>query len=193
MSIDNISKTILEKARLEAKEIVSGAELKAAEKRAIAAKKRQLAFEEARNAIIAEAETEAALIKANAAIEVRKELSIAKAKAIDLIISKIKENLSGLKPDSANFRLLAKNAAKEMGTDSVILYVKESDAPIAKQLVAEDKELEGKVKEIRTCDCLGGIKIESLDGRNLIDNTYDARLGMLMPTILPQISKDLLE
>ena len=36
---------------------------------------------------------------------------------------------------------------------------------------------------------MGGVICESVDGKVSVDNTYDTRLQMLIPRILPQVGK----
>ncbi len=40
---------------------------------------------------------------------------------------------------------------------------------------------------------LGGVIAENIDGKLRIDNTYETRLEMLLPKLLPEISKVLFE
>jgi vacuolar-type H+-ATPase subunit E/Vma4 len=45
--------------------------------------------------------------------------------------------------------------------------------------------------EIKEFDCTGGVIAESIEGKFSLDNTYDTRLEMLLPRILPEISQEL--
>jgi vacuolar-type H+-ATPase subunit E/Vma4 len=40
---------------------------------------------------------------------------------------------------------------------------------------------------------LGGVIAEDVEGKLRIDNTYETRLEMLLPKLLPKISKELFE
>ena len=60
-----------------------------------------------------------------------------------------------------------------------------------KKLVEKDKELAGKIVEIREHHGMGGVIVEDIDGKVRIDNTYETRLEMLLPRLLPEIGKEL--
>ena len=62
-----------------------------------------------------------------------------------------------------------------------------------KKLLEADKEFSGKIVEVRESDCLGGVIAEDVEGKLRIDNTYEIRLEMLLPKLLPKISKELFE
>jgi len=57
--------------------------------------------------------------------------------------------------------------------------------------VKSDKKLASTVLDVRTCDCTGGVIIENESKTLSVDNTYTTRLEMLLPRILPEISKKL--
>jgi vacuolar-type H+-ATPase subunit E/Vma4 len=57
--------------------------------------------------------------------------------------------------------------------------------------VEENESLKKQIAEIVEFDCLGGVMAESMDGMVSIDNTFDMRLEMLTPKILPRIGRDL--
>jgi vacuolar-type H+-ATPase subunit E/Vma4 len=40
---------------------------------------------------------------------------------------------------------------------------------------------------------MGGVIAEDVEGKLRIDNTYETRLGTLLPKLLPEISKKLFE
>ena len=58
-------------------------------------------------------------------------------------------------------------------------------------LIKPDKQLAGKIAEIKEFDCTGGVIVEDVDGAIRVDNTYDTRLEMLLPKLLPEIGKEL--
>jgi vacuolar-type H+-ATPase subunit E/Vma4 len=60
-----------------------------------------------------------------------------------------------------------------------------------KKFLEADKELAGKIVEIREYNCLGGVIAEDVEGKLRIDNTYETRLEMLLPQLLPKISEEL--
>ncbi len=56
-----------------------------------------------------------------------------------------------------------------------------------------DKQLADRITEIREFDGTGGVIAEDIDGKIRIDNTYDTRLEMLLPKLLPEIGKELFQ
>lgn len=193
MSIDRISEAVLGKARLEAKEIIEDAKLKVCEKLDQAVKQQEIRFTEAKAAILSEADVEAARIIARSSIESRRELSIAKAEVVETIINRVKEALFSASVNNKAFLELISDSINEIGTGSVILYVREKDISTVRKLINENTELTARVKDVKRYDCLGGVMVEDDSGKNRIDNTYDARLGKLLPFILPEINKELLK
>jgi vacuolar-type H+-ATPase subunit E/Vma4 len=59
------------------------------------------------------------------------------------------------------------------------------------QLIDEDSGLKEKVIGLTPRNILGGVIVEDRVGENRIDNTFETRLQMLLPRILPEIGKEL--
>ena len=191
MGMEKISEAILDKVTAEAQDTVKDAEEKAKERIAKAKQQQEARFEEEKNRIIEAAHGEAARIMAQASIKARQELLTVKTAVIDEIIDKVKETLSdssGVKSSSLN---LVKEAINTLGVDEVMVYVAPKDVTAIQKLIKGDKELAGKVKEVKEFDCRGGVIVEDVNGKLRIDNTYDTRLETLLPQILPEISKEL--
>lgn len=191
MSMERITEVILEKVNLEAQGIIKDAEEKAYEMLDRAAKQQESRFEAAKNALLGEAEGEAARILARSSIEARQELSSAKAKVVESIVDKVKEAISSAPVGDAAFLNLIKGSLEELGGEKVIVYVAAKDVSPVTRLVESDKGLAAAVQEVKPYPCLGGVLIEDAGGKNRIDNTYDARLDKLMPQILPVINEEL--
>jgi vacuolar-type H+-ATPase subunit E/Vma4 len=73
------------------------------------------------------------------------------------------------------------------------IYVSPEEVNMTRKSLEGDKELDGKIIEVKEFGCTGGIIAEDIDGKIRIDNTYEARLEMLLPKVLPEISKKLFE
>jgi vacuolar-type H+-ATPase subunit E/Vma4 len=69
--------------------------------------------------------------------------------------------------------------------------VSSKDLAAARKLVEKDKELAGRITEVKEHGNLGGVIIEDMGGRVRIDNTYETRLEMLLPRLLPEVGKEL--
>ena len=156
-----------------------------------AEKQREIRFEEEKRNIIKESEREASRILAQASIKARQELSRAKAGIIEGIVSRVKNTLPAISSDQDSLLNLINEAVDELGADKVRLYVSQKNLRTVRELVKRNKGLASKIIEIREFDCAGGVIAESIDGKVSIDNTYETRLEMLLPQILPEISREL--
>jgi len=187
--MEKISEAILDKVKVDAQQIITEAEEKALQDIEKAEKQLETKFEEEKRKAIEGAEREAAIILAQASIKARQELSRTKADIIDKIISTVRTTLLSISSDKSSLLSLI----KEVVDDKARIYVSPKDISKVQEFLERDKELASRITEIREFDCTGGVIAESIDGKISLDNTYDARLEMLLPRILPEISKELFE
>ena len=190
--MEKISEAVVGKVKLDAQKTVKEAEEKAQEEIQKAKKQREVRFEEERGRMLGEAEEEVARILAQASIKARQQLSSAKADAISKIIDGARKELSQVSSET-HFLNLIREAMEGLGTDKARIYVSPKDMSNIKELLKADKELSGKIVEVRESNCLGGVIAEDIEGKFRIDNTYETRLEMLLPQLLPKISKELFE
>lgn len=189
--MEKIGEAILDKVKAEADSIIKEAEGRAREE-IDQAKKRQLAkLEEEKAKLIQEAREEATRIEAQASVKVRQELSRAKADVVDDIITGVKKALSDTSGDKNLLASLLKEAADALGIVKGRVYVSPGDVNTVKKFLDGDKELAGKIVEVKECDCVGGVIVEDIEGKVRIDNTYNTRLEMLLPQLLPEIGREL--
>ncbi|MDD5039243.1 MAG: V-type ATP synthase subunit E family protein [Dehalococcoidales bacterium] len=191
--IEKISEAILDKVKADAQKIIKEAEKKALQEIEAAEKHMESNFEEKKRKTIQESEEEATRIRAQASIRARQELSMAKAEVVQSIVSKVKTTLLSLPSDESSLLSLINEATDDLGVAQARIYVSAKDIDTTQRLLKADKELASRVIEIRESSGSGGIIAESPDGEIRIDNTYDTRLEMLLPQILPQIGKELFE
>ncbi len=189
--MEKISEAILDKVKIEARQIVKEAEEKALQEVEKAEKQLETKFEVEKRKTIEDAETEAARIQAQAVIKARQELTSVKSGIIDRIVSSAKTSLVAISDDDSSLLSLIKEGMAALGVDKARIYVSPKNINVAQQFLKKDKELAGGIVEIKEADCTGGVIAESIDGKLRIDNTYDTRLEMLLPIILPEISKEL--
>jgi len=187
-----IGKAVLDKVKAEAGGIIKEAETRAKEE-IEQAKRQHLARLEGKKAkMIQEAKEEATRIEAQASVKARQELSRAKADVIDEIISGVKERLSATSSDKSLLLGLLREAIDTLGVSKGCrVYVSPKDISMVQKLLENDKELAGKIVEVREYDCAGGVIVEDIEGRTRIDNTYETRLEMLLLQLLPEIGRDL--
>ena len=188
--LDNISSAVLTRVSEEARKIVKDAEEKAKQEIETAKKNREIRFADERRRIISEAEAEAARIAAQASIAERQEILSAKSRVIADIIAKVKKTMSSTS-DETSLASLIKESINGLGVNEVRVYVSEKDIAVVKNILKKDKKLEAKVKAVEAVDCGGGAIVESIDGSLRIDNTYDTRLEMILPRVMPEINKEL--
>jgi vacuolar-type H+-ATPase subunit E/Vma4 len=191
--MEKISEAVVSKVKLDAQNLITEAEEKAQEELEKAKRKREAQFEEERGRMGGEAEEEAARILAQASIKARQQLSSAKANTIAKIIDEARKELSRIAIDESHFLNLIKEAVEGLGADKARIYVSPKDVSTVKKLLEADKEFSGKILEVRESNCLGGVIAEDVEGKLRIDNTYEIRLEILLPKLLPEISKELFE
>lgn len=189
--MEKISRAILDKVKADAEQIVKEAEQKAWQELEKAEKQRETKFKEEKRKIIEEAERQASRILAQSSIKARQELSRAKTEIIDGIVSRVRNTLPALSSDEGSLLNLIKEAVEELGADEVRVYVSRKNISAVRKLVKGDKGLASKIMEIKEFDCAGGVIAENIDGKVSIDNTYETRLEMLLPQIVPEISREL--
>jgi vacuolar-type H+-ATPase subunit E/Vma4 len=189
--MEKISEAILDKVKVDAQQIIKEAEEKALQEVEKAEKQLESKFEEEKFKKIEEAEGEAARILAQASIKARLELSRTKADVIDKIVSTVKTTLLNISSDESSLLGLIKEVIAGLGVDKARIYVSPRDISTVQRFFEKDKELASRIMEIKEIDCTGGVIAESTDGKISVDNTYDTRLEMLLPKILPEVSKEL--
>jgi len=189
--MEKISEAILDKVKVDAQRIIKEAEGKALQEVEKAEKQLESKFEEEKRKAIEEAEREATVILAQASIAARQELSRTKADIIDNIISTVKATLRRTSSDESSLLSLIKEVVDGLDVDKARIYVSPQDISKVQEFLERDKEIASRILEVKEFDCTGGVIAESIDGKFSLDNTYDTRLEMLLPQILPEISQGL--
>jgi vacuolar-type H+-ATPase subunit E/Vma4 len=182
--LEKINSAILEKVNADAKTILREAGERAKQVVQKARDQRESKFQEEKSRLVNEARTEASRIQAQGAIRARQEMLAVKTSIIDGIIDETKKQLGSLSGNEKILAGLTREGIKALGSEKVRVY-------IVQKLVKEDKELANRVIEIRRRESLGGVFIEDTGGKNRIDNSFESRLEMLLPKLLPQIEKEL--
>jgi len=191
--MEKISEAVVSKVRMEAQNIIKEAEEKAQEEIEKARKLREAKLQEEKRKRLEETEEEAARIMAQASIKARQQVSSAKNNVITKIIDEVKQELSESSSDENYLLSLIREAIDGLGADKSRIYVSPKDVSMVRKFLERDKELASKVMEVKVDNLLGGVIAEDIDGKFRIDNTYEARLEMLLPKLLPEISKELFE
>jgi V/A-type H+-transporting ATPase subunit E len=192
METDKIREAILAKAKSEADEIIAEADAKAREMIQKAQDQKKQRLEEEKKKILSDAHREASRLRAQASLKARQGILQEKDAILGRIIKTVREDLSRHILDKGSFIPLVTTAINAFETESPVrIYVAPKDVAAVRDIIKTDSDLKDKILEVREMDCLGGVFAESDDSMKSIDNTYDMRLEMLMPKILPDIGKKL--
>ena len=189
--MDKIREAILAKVEAEAGDIVKEAVEKAQEEIERAKKQRETKLEEKKCKMLEDAEEEAARVVAQASIRARQELLRTKSDIIARIIEGVKKTLAGISSDESHLPSLIKEAMDGLGEAKGRIYVLPKDMSYVQKFLEGDKELANRIMEVKEFDCIGGVIAEDIEGKRRIDNTYETRLEMLLPKMLPQIDREL--
>ncbi len=191
--MERISEAVVDKVKAEGQGFIDEAEKEAQGEIDKAKKQREVKLEEKKRKMLAEAQEEAARIIAQGSIKGRQKLSSTKADIIGKIIERVKKTLSESASDKNHLVSLIKEAMTGLGTDKGRIYVSPKDIDAVQALLKGNKELSGKIEEVKEFDCMGGVIAEDSEGKFRIDNTYETRLEMLLPRLLPEMNKELFE
>lgn len=193
MSVDELRRTVLDRAKSEAEVIIRRAEDEATKiveeavrrkKTVIEQKKAELLRDINPDARIAEARSKARLLIARARSTVLKEIR-------DLI----EDSLRALPQDKRleSIRRLVDEAMEELlravdKVDYVVIKVSTSDIKFSDYIKSY---VEGKyrvrVEGVYGTNILGGVIVECFGGEVAVDNSYDRRLEKAIRTIVPQL------
>jgi vacuolar-type H+-ATPase subunit E/Vma4 len=191
--MEKIGKAVVDKVRAEAQNLIMEAEKESQEEIDKAKKQREIKLGEEKRRMLEEAGEEAARIIAQGSIKGRQKLSSTKADIIDKIIERVKKTLPEAASDKNHLLSLIKEAMSGLGTDKGRIYVSPKDIDMVQALLKGNKKLSSKIEEVKEFDCTGGVIAEDIAGKFRIDNTYETRLEMLLPKLLPEIGKELFE
>ncbi len=189
MDTSKIREAVLDKARQEAEELIARAEERADTLMAEARSRREQQVREAGDEILRQARQEAARVLARADLAASQELTGRKDAVLTSIIAKARAALGDL-PCAPELlaRLIDESVGGMETRDGIRLLVATRDVATARELVDKDPRLKTIVREVQTREGLGGVAAEGLDGMVSVDNTYETRLEMLLPEIVPRLA-----
>lgn len=191
--MENLSEAVISKVKVEALDIIREAEAKAREEREKATKQQEVKLQEEKQKLLGEARQEAARIVAQASIKSRQELSRAKNAVINKMTDRVRQELSQISSNEKYSMTLIQEAVEAIGADKARIYVPPKSVDATRKLLESNKELANRITEVKEANFTGGIIAESIDGTFRIDNSYESRLEMLLPILLPEINNELFE
>jgi len=191
--MEKISDAILDKVKAEADVIIKEAEGRAADDVAATRESKAYRIEAEKAKLVDAAKAEAGRVLARSSIKSRQQLLSAKSDIIKDVLEKVKKAVDASKSSEKAMLTLIKEAVVGITSKKALLYVSKADVAMAQKAVASDKKLADMVTEVKETECSGGIIIEDAEGKTRIDNTFDTRLGILLPKLMPEVSAELFE
>jgi len=191
--MENIGEAVIDKVNKEAKIIIDSAKKEAAIDIEMANKERQLKLVRTEQNKLQEADEESSRISSRASIEMRQNLVAVKAEVVNNIIEKVKNKLAHTPMHRKAFITLVKEAIEAIKIEKARIYVPNGDTQRIKGYIQDEIELNSAIVEFKEGDFAGGFIIEDLDGLLRIDNTYTTRMEMLLPSMMPEINRELFQ
>jgi vacuolar-type H+-ATPase subunit E/Vma4 len=189
--MQKISEAVVDKVKAEAQSIVSEAEEEAKKELEKARSQQDVKVKAEKRRLLKDAQEETARIASQSAIQQHRSMAAAKASVLDDIVERAQAGLkkTSAKPDLTAY--LISDAISGLGSDKATISVSHRDIAMVRELIKNDKRLSAMVLDVTECDCDGGVIATSEDKKTAVDNTYSTRLEMLLPRLLPEVSKDL--
>ena len=193
MSVEELKRVVLEKARAEADQIIAEAYKKAEAIVREAEEKRKRFIESEKSKLRRELQVESRIGEARR--RARLVLSSARAEIAREIEEKALEKLGNLDPEkrAASLRILLEESLAELrravpSLNKVEVYVSPGDKSNVEELL---RTMGGNVdfKVIEDPSIIGGVKVSS--GEVLVDNTYNTRLRKASVEVFKEVLREL--
>jgi vacuolar-type H+-ATPase subunit E/Vma4 len=190
--MQTITEAVVDKVKEQAQRLVNEAEEESKKELDKARAQRAARLDAEKRRLLAEATEEAARITAQNAMKARQKVANAKTTVLGTIVQKAQASLQKQEATDKQMSRLILDAIAGLGSsDKVFVSVAKKDVALAREVVKSNKDISARVLEVNTIDCDGGIIVENESRTLSVDNTYATRLQMLLPRILPEISKEL--
>jgi len=195
MSVDELRKAVLEKARSEAEAIVKKAEEEAKKVIEGAQFKKKELVEQKKAEITAMLNPEVRIAEAR----YRARIMIAEAK--NTVLKEIREhviNMINSMPSNKRLDSLTKLIDETMhellqaigAVDAIVVKISSKDLQYADYIKNYIEKTYGvKVSDIQVANIIGGLIVECMGGEVVINNSYDERLDRALKTIAPHLLK----
>ncbi len=189
MGLEKVVDDIKDEARARAEEIVEEAETEKEERLEEARKKAEKVKQEARENAEKEAEALREQEISSAKLESRKMKSREERDLLADLRRDVREELAQLEEGREDMtRPLLETSVEELDEDEGTVYCAEGDEELVQGLVDEYEGLEFG----GTTDVLGGVVVESSDGRIRVDNSFDSVLNTVWNNSMREVSNRLL-
>ncbi|HIQ03267.1 MAG TPA: hypothetical protein EYH40_02470 [Desulfurococcales archaeon] len=189
--IDKIRQILIDRARREAKEIVEKAKMEARRIIEEALRQKDEKVKKVREEVLEKAkkkaEEEILLVK----IEAKKRIAKVKNEILSNLWSRVIEKLASKNTGRReSLRKLLLEALEAIPSPNVVVYVSERDRKLVEEVLSE-VNVGKRILDIKVCNILGGVIVESADKLIRIDNSYDTRLSSIKHKYLHIITRKL--
>ncbi|MCD6428893.1 MAG: hypothetical protein J7L12_04705 [Desulfurococcales archaeon] len=195
MGLEELRKSILEKAERKASKIIEDAKEKAKKIIEEAREEYYRRLSKERERALRKLKEEENRKYISKVMELNLELVNLKNRILNEVVSELRRRLMTLSGDlrKESLRKLLKEALDTgiFGSRRVVVKVIPEDIELIKDVIREEG-LEDRVASISVIgsEFLGGVIVESEDGSIALDNTYATRLDKVMPKLVEKLNKE---
>jgi vacuolar-type H+-ATPase subunit E/Vma4 len=190
--MQDISAAVMAKVGKEAEALRQAATEEAARELEAAQSRLEKRGAEKQRRLIEEAEAESHRIMAMATMDARKLVAAAKADVIDDVITRARSELAARPASPEALAALALDAMSVLdGRDDLLLGVTSQQLEVARAALEQTPELAARVARVVERPIAGGVVLETADAGLMVDNSYAARLEMLLPRVLARFAREL--
>lgn len=188
METPKMRDAILSKARQEARDLLNEARSRAGDRVLKAEEQWRQRFETEKQRLLSDSRREAARIIARADLKARQELLKEKDDIIKEMIGRVRKSLTDNAPETGALSHLINEAVGAFQSEQPLkIKTAGKDMAKVKEIISRDPKLRKRITDVQEIACMGGVISESLDEKVSVDNTFDTRLEMLIPKIMPQV------
>jgi vacuolar-type H+-ATPase subunit E/Vma4 len=190
--MQDLSAAVMAKVSKEAEALRQAANEEAARELEAAQSRLEKRGAEKQARLLEEAETESHRIMAKATMDARNLVAAAKADVIQDIIARARSELAARPASQEALAALALDAMSVLdGREGLLLGVASRDLEVARAALENAPELAARVARVVERPIGGGVVVETADGGLVVDNSYAARLEMLLPRVLARFARAL--
>lgn len=190
--MQDISAAVMAKVGKEAEALRQAATEEAARELQAAQSRLEKRRAEKQRRLVEEAEAESHRIMAMATMDARNLVAAAKADVIQDIIARARSELASRPATPEALASLALDAVSVLdGREDLLLGVASQELEVARAALEQTPELAARVARVVERPIAGGVVVETADGGLMVDNSYAARLEMLLPRVLARFARDL--
>jgi len=191
LSLEELRKAVIERAMLEAEEIVREAQKRAESIIKEAEEKKRAIIEEERRKILSELGLEVKLAEARR--EARLIIARTKHEIVEELKKNIRELLDTMSEDVRrnSLKKLLLESLNELRTcgfsvENIVIHVSPRDKKIIEEVL---REMNIKASIIEDQRITGGVVLSTPGGEVYIDNTYETRLERILRSVLSELFK----